>query len=177
VHLDLATYSKAEHTELVDRLADMGARPIDVGQPSDADWVVLADPEGNEFCVVEPRPTYGYHGPIASIDVDTAAVIPTTAFWVQASGWSRLIGEATWAVLRAPSGRGPYLVLGGEHQPKTGKNRIHLDVAPRSDEDHATAVESLVAAGARRIDIGQGDVDWVVLEDPGGNEFCVLTPR
>jgi catechol-2,3-dioxygenase len=36
----------------VERLLDMGARRADVGQPVNADWVVLADPEGNEFCVL-----------------------------------------------------------------------------------------------------------------------------
>jgi hypothetical protein len=35
----------------------------------------------------------------------------------------------------------------------------------------------LGALGARRIDIGQGDVPWVVMADPEDNEFCVLTPR
>ena len=68
-------------------------------------------------------------------------------------------------------------MFGAENEPKVGKNRVHLDVAPTATEDHARAVDDLVAAGARRIDIGQGDVAWVVLEDPGGNEFCVLTPR
>ncbi|MEJ7707783.1 MAG: VOC family protein [Nocardioidaceae bacterium] len=38
-------------------------------------------------------------------------------------------------------------------------------------------MDRLVSLGARRIDIGQGDVEWVVLADPDDNEFCVLTPR
>ena len=43
--------------------------------------------------------------------------------------------------------------------------------------DQQAEVERLVALGATRADIGQGDVDWVVMADPDGNEFCVLTPR
>ncbi len=39
----------------VERLVDMGARPVDIGQ-HDVSWVVLADPEGNEFCVLASRP-------------------------------------------------------------------------------------------------------------------------
>ncbi len=39
----------------VSRLTDLGARRIDIGQGSDVTWVVLADPEGNEFCVLSPR--------------------------------------------------------------------------------------------------------------------------
>ena len=38
-------------------------------------------------------------------------------------------------------------------------------------------VRLLVELGATPIDIGQGDVSWVVMADPDNNEFCVLTPR
>ena len=177
VHIDLATYSHNESADLVARLIDIGARRIDVGQPPDADWVVLADPEGNEFCVMEPRPGHGYSGLIGEIGVETTALAETTAFWLLASGWHAVRREASWSVLRSPSLRGPYLFLVREHAPKVGKNRIHLDVAPFVGEDHRGAVDELVAAGAHRIDIGQQDVAWFVLADPGGNEFCVLTPR
>ena len=61
--------------------------------------------------------------------------------------------------------------------PKTGKNRLHFDVAPPADGDQQAEVDRLVSLGATRIDIGQGEVSWVVMADPGGNEFCVLTPR
>jgi catechol 2,3-dioxygenase-like lactoylglutathione lyase family enzyme len=176
LHVDLATYDAAEHEQLVEELLDRGARHVDIGQRG-GDWVVLADPEGNEFCVLEPRPTHGYTGALAVICLDTAAVTQTTDFWTKASGWPIVARDETWAELRAPSGRGPFLVLGEASGPKTGKLRLHLDVAPFADGDQEAEVEELVAAGARRIDIGQGDVSWVVLADPGGNEFCVLTPR
>ena len=61
--------------------------------------------------------------------------------------------------------------------PKIGKNRLHLDIAPPADVDQQAEVDRLVALGATRIDIGQGDVSWVVMADPDGNEFCVLSPR
>jgi hypothetical protein len=54
---------------------------------------------------------------------------------------------------------------------KAVKNRLHLDLRP---DDQAAEVERLVDMGARQVDIGQGDVSWVVLADPEGNEFCVL---
>jgi hypothetical protein len=62
-------------------------------------------------------------------------------------------------------------------EPKRAKNRLHVDVAPQPGEDHAAAVARLRALGAAPADVGQGDVPWVVLADPEGNEFCVLTPR
>ena len=58
---------------------------------------------------------------------------------------------------------------------KKGKNRLHLDLIP--DSDQAAEVARLEAMGATRADIGQKDVTWVVMADPEGNEFCVLSPR
>jgi predicted enzyme related to lactoylglutathione lyase len=54
VHVDLATTSAAHQADLVARFRGLGATPADVGQ-GDVPWTVLADPEGNEFCVLTPR--------------------------------------------------------------------------------------------------------------------------
>ena len=56
---------------------------------------------------------------------------------------------------------------------KTTKNRWHFDLAPT---DQAAEVARLEGLGARRADIGQGDVPWIVMADPEGNEFCILAP-
>ena len=67
----------------------------------------------------------------------------------------------------------PPLVLVRVPESKAVKNRVHIDVTPVDStiEEEAARLEAL---GARRIDIGQGDVHWVVMADPEGNEFCVL---
>jgi predicted enzyme related to lactoylglutathione lyase len=55
---------------------------------------------------------------------------------------------------------------------------VHIDLAPEKAEDQGAAVRQLQQAGAVAADVGQGpDVSWVVLADPEGNEFCVLSPR
>jgi hypothetical protein len=72
-----------------------------------------------------------------------------------------------------PAGSGPTIVFVKVPEPKTVKNRLHIDVNPR-DRDQAAEVERIIGLGARRADVGQGDVSWVVLADPEGNEFCVL---
>ena len=54
---------------------------------------------------------------------------------------------------------------------KTAKNRVHFDLRP---DDQQAEVQRLEGLGARRIEIGQTDVTWVVMADPEGNEFCVL---
>jgi catechol 2,3-dioxygenase-like lactoylglutathione lyase family enzyme len=176
IHLDLATRSTAHQAELVERLRDHRAVPVDIGQGA-VPWVVLADPEGNEFCVLEPRPIYEDTGVVAAVVVDSAVPAGLADFWMRASGWKLDRGDGVAVALRAAQGAGPYLEFLPNLDPKRVKNRVHLDVAPTKSDDHAEAVESLLRAGAIRADVGQGDVSWDVLADPEGNEFCVLSPR
>lgn len=56
VHLDLTTSAEDREAE-IERLLSLGATRVDVGQTGDESWDVLADPEGNEFCVVRPKQT------------------------------------------------------------------------------------------------------------------------
>jgi hypothetical protein len=95
----------------------------------------------------------------------------------QAAGWAPVGSSGTLASLRAAAGRGPFLEFITVEEPKRVKNRLHLDVAPSPGEDHAAEVARLRALGATPVDVGQRGVAWVVLADPEGNEFCVLTPR
>ncbi len=48
-------------------------------------------------------------------------------------------------------------------------------IAPPDDQQ--AEVERVLALGARRVDIGQGEQTWVVLADPEGNEFCILSAK
>jgi predicted enzyme related to lactoylglutathione lyase len=176
IHLDLASQSAAHQAEIVGRVRDLGAVPADFGQ-GDVPWVVLADPEGNEFCVLEPRPVYSDTGPVAAVVVDSAVPAGLADFWIHASGWHVVDGDGGIVALRSPQGTGPYLEFLPSSDPQHGKNRVHLDVAPGQGEDHAAAVEALLRAGAVLADVGQGEVSWAVLADPEGNEFCVLSPR
>jgi hypothetical protein len=176
IHLDLVGESVDHQREVVDRLIALGARRVDVGQGSDADHVVLADPEGNELCVVRRGAFLADTGFLGAVVFEPAN--PATGrFWGSAIGWPVVYDHDGDVAIRAPDGRGPFIAFGPPGIAKHGKNRLHFDLAPRADDDQATEVERLIALGARRIDIGQGDVPWVVLADPDGNEFCVLSPR
>ena len=101
----------------------------------------------------------------------------TGHFWGRAIGWPVVYDQDGDVAIRAPDGRGPFITFGPPGVAKSGKNRLHLDLAPHANDDQATEVDRLIALGASRIDIGQGDVPWVVLADPDGNEFCVLSPQ
>lgn len=177
VHLDLVSESPSHQAEVVDRLVSSGAEHVDVGQDPTADHVVLADPEGNEFCVVLRSPFLADTGFLGAVVFEPAEP-ETGRFWGAALGWPVVYDRDGDVAIRHPSGRGPFITFGPPGVPaKRAKNRIHLDIAPTPDVDHTAEVERLLAAGARRVDIGQGEVGWVVLADPDGNEFCVLSPR
>ncbi|MFJ5262857.1 VOC family protein [Streptomyces sp. NPDC088387] len=173
VHIDLATTSAAHRAELVARLRALGATPVDVGQ-RDVPWTVLADPEGNEFCVLEPREVYRDTGPIAAVVVDCADPRAMARFWDAAVDWTLHEVSDEHAVLRSDRGVGPYLELLRVPGGKTAPDRVHLDLVPRAGDDKAAEVARLRALGATDLDVGQGDVPWTCLSDPEGHEFCVL---
>jgi len=177
LHIDLTTTSIDDQEETVARLVELGARHIDVGQGPDEGHVVLADPEGNEFCVIEPDNSFlADCGRFGSITCDGTQEVGY--FWSVALGWPLVWDQDQETAIRAPDRAGPLITWGGPPlAPKTGKNRLHLDIAPPDDVDQRAEVDRLIALGATRIDIGQGEVSWVVMVDPDDNEFCVLTPR
>jgi predicted enzyme related to lactoylglutathione lyase len=172
LHLDLA--GGPRQAEVVDRALRLGARPLDIGQ-GDVPWVVLADPEGNPFCVMEDRPEYRAAGPVAALPLDSADPARDLPFWTAASGWEP-VDTMMPAALRHPSGRGPLLELCDETRPKRSgaKNRLHLDTRVEQGEDVEEAVARLVALGGTELHPGWGDLPWRVLSDPSGNELCVL---
>ncbi|MFH7335291.1 VOC family protein [Streptomyces sp. KHY 26] len=173
VHLDLATTSAAHRAELLARVAALGATPVDVGQ-GDVPWTVLADPEGNEFCVLEPREVYRDTGPIAAVVVDCEDPVAMARFWGEATDWAVRGVTDEQAVLRSGEGVGPYLEFVRTPDGKTVPDRVHLDLLPGPGDDRATEAARLRALGATDLDLGQGDVPWTCLTDPEGHEFCVL---
>ncbi len=176
MHLDLATTSTAHQAELVAHLQALGATPAQVGQGS-VPWTVLADPEGNEFCVLEPRDRYRDTGPIAAVVVDCADPRDMARFWGEAMDW--IMHEVTddFAALRCTRGTGPYLEFLRTPGAATGHGRVHLDLLPYPGAEKAAEVARLRALGATDLDLGQGDVPWTCLSDPEGHEFCVLAPH
>jgi catechol-2,3-dioxygenase len=112
---------------------------------------------------------------IATIAIDAHDLHRVAGFWCAVLGW-QIIEEDTDAVSIGPPGAAwPTIDVVQVPEGKTVKNRLHLDLrADGSTQDDE--VERLIGLGARHADVGQGpDVSWVVLADPEGNEFCVLS--
>ena len=99
LHLDLASTSPEHQAALVDRATGLGAVPVDVGQ-RDVPWVVLADPEGNEFCVLEPRDEYLGLGPVAAVVIDSLDPSGQARYWSQVTGLPVTRDHELYASLR-----------------------------------------------------------------------------
>jgi len=180
LHLDLATRTPEHQGAHVLGLIADGALRADIGQ-GDAPWAVLTDPEGNQFCVLEPRPEYMDTGSVAAMVQVAHHPGRLAEFWQAASGWDIVRDGPQGASLRHPDGHGPYLEILYGDPVKQGKNRWHLDVAPHLHGDQDAEVARLLGLGATHVEIGQasaapGTLPWTVLADPEGNEFCVLKP-
>jgi hypothetical protein len=160
----------ARQRAVVERLLGLGADHVDVGQ-GEVPWVVLADPEGNAFCVMEEREAYRGSGPIAALPLDSTDPGRDALFWSAITGWVAEEGTPGAATLRHPGGVGPLLEFCPEPEPKRGKNRLHLDVRREAGDGDVT--ERLLDMGARSVDVPAG-LPWLGFVDPSGNEFCVL---
>jgi catechol 2,3-dioxygenase-like lactoylglutathione lyase family enzyme len=160
VHLDLVLPSYAP-------LVEAGARFVEDHHTARYRWNVLADPEGNEFCVFAD----GQQAPSALV-VDAAEPPASLAAW-----WAEVLGARP---VEAPDGMRRWLTdvpglpfdvwkFVGVPDAKTVKNRWHWDVT-------CGDVDGLVAKGATVVREPGGDVEWHVLADPEGNEFCAFAP-
>ena len=175
MHLHLTSTSLDDQQQTVDRSLALGARHLDVGQRPEEGHVVLADPEGNEFCVIEPGNKFladcGFLGELACDGSQAVGY-----FWSEALGWPLVWDQDQETAIQSPAG-GTKIAWGGPPlRARTGKNRLHFDLAPPADGDQHEEVDRLISLGATRIDIGQDEVSWVVLADADGHEFCVLAP-
>lgn len=110
----------------------------------------------------------------SEVIVDAADPEALAAFWTAVLDWAPTGKYDDGAVEIADRGGcRPTVVFVPSADTKQVKNRIHFDLNP-AGEGMAAELDRLLALGARRVDIGQGDQPWAVLADPEGNEFCLL---
>jgi hypothetical protein len=174
LHFDLTSSSLEHQQQTVARALDLGARHIDIGQRPEEGHVVLADPEGNEFCVLEPGNRFladcGFLGAVACDGSQQVGY-----FWSAVLGWPLVWDQDEETAIRSPHG-GPKLTWGGPPlMPFPERNRLHFDLRPVADQQDE--VERLVGLGASWVDAGSRDLGEVVLTDPDGHVFSVLPPR
>ena len=106
--------------------------------------------------------------------IDSIAPVDLGLWWCAALGWVVVNDDPDEFEIRPDTDRMPGLLFALVSEAKTIKNRLHIDLRP---DDRDAEVERLIGLGARRVDVGQRNESWVVLADPEGNEFCVLSSR
>ncbi|MFE3456528.1 VOC family protein [Nocardiopsis aegyptia] len=174
MHLDLTSGSLEDQRRTVATSLRLGARHIDIGQRPEERHVVLADPEGNEFCVIEPDNGFladcGFIGAIACDGSQEVGY-----FWSRALEWPLVWDQDQETAIRSPHG-GPKITWGGPPlMPRTGaRHRLHFDLAPPPGGDQQAEADRLVSLGATRLD--GGGPGRAVLADPDGHEFCLRAP-
>ncbi|AKK29096.1 VOC family protein [Mycobacterium sp. EPa45] len=110
----------------------------------------------------------------SDVCIDARDIHALSSWWSTVLGWPAEATEDGDVVLRAPAGGGPDWLFLTVPEDKVVKNRIHFDFTP---DDQQAEVDRVVGLGARHVDIGQGAQSWVVLADPEGNEFCILSAK
>jgi hypothetical protein len=165
-HLDVTSESDADQRDTVSDLLALGARRADVGQGPDETHVVLADPEGNEFCVLAPGNRFlAGCGRLGAVNCDGTRV--TGVFWSELLGWPLVWDRDGETAIQAPDRTGPKITWSGPPLiSKAGRNRFHLSIA--LDGDRAAGLDRLLALGATAL-----DRDGMLFADPDGNELRV----
>lgn len=171
MHLHLASATSAEQQRTVATALRLGAGHLDVGQYPEEKHVVLADPEGNEFCVIEPGNAYlagcGFLGELACDGTRELGL-----FWRDALGWPLVWDQDQETAIQSPNG-GTKVAWGGPPLPaKEAKNRQRLELTPLDADQRAETVR-LISLGATCLHVDEDGA--VALADPDGNEF-VLRP-
>jgi hypothetical protein len=171
LHLHLTSSSPEHQQRTVETALRLGGRHIDVGQGPDDPHVVLADPGGNELCVIEPGNNYlagtGYLG-----EVTCDGTRDVGLFWRDALGWPLVWDENEQTAVQSPLGgtKISWDSWGGPPvERKAGRNRQRFDLVTA---DLTSEAERLASLGATRL----SDLpDGIELADPDSNEFRLHT--
>ncbi|WP_432128500.1 VOC family protein [Streptomyces sp. bgisy082] len=173
-HFDLTSDSPEQQERTVARALELGGEHLDVGQLPEEGHVVLADPDGNEFCVIEAGNAFlADTGSIGALACDGTQAVGY--FWSEALGWPLVWDQDEETAIQSPDG-GTKITWGGPPvAPKRGVNRLYFELALPAGADREAELDRLVSLGATRT--GEGDDDRVTMLDPDGNEFSVGRPR
>ncbi len=169
VHLHFTSGSLADQEQTVATALELGGCHLDVGQLPEEGHVVLGDPEGNEFCVIEPGNNFlagcGFLGELACDGTRQVG-----QFWSTALNWPLVWDQDEETAIQSPHG-GTKVAWGGPPvAPKEGRNRQRFDLAPAGGDQEAE-VDRLLSLGATRLTVDETGA--VELADPDGNEFSI----
>lgn len=171
IHFDLTSTSQDDMDATVGRVLERGGRHIDIGQGADDEHVVLADPEGNELCVIEPGNSFlADTSRIGGVNCDGTRALGH--FWSRALDWPLVWDQDEETAIQAPVGGSKLTWSGPPLMPRHGRDRLRLEVAVTGTVDLDAELQRLAALGAqRRGGPGSAAQDGIAMTDPDGNEF------
>lgn len=173
IHFDLTSASRGDQQAIVDRALGLGGAHLDVGQRPEEGHVVLADPEGNEFCVIAPGNSF--LAGTASIGALSSDGTPEVGrFWSAALGWPLVWDQDDETGIQSPRGGSKISWGGPPYREKLGRNRLYLALAPSDGDDVQAEVDRLASLGASRAAPEGWDPGGIAMTDPDGNELVVL---
>ncbi|MEV4143748.1 VOC family protein [Amycolatopsis sp. NPDC049691] len=169
MHLHLTSTDLDDQRHTVATAIELGGRHVDVGQRPEEPHVVLADPAGYEFCVIEPGNGYlAGCGPLG--ELTCAGTRQAGRFWSKALGWSLVWDQGEQTAIQSPRGGTKVAWDVWDGTPTAEPNPQRFELFPE-DNDQRAAVDAVIALGAARLDVR--DDGTVVLADPDGTAFCV----
>ena len=171
-HLHLTSASNEDQRQTVATALRFGAHRIDLGQRAEEGHIVLTDPEGNEFCVIEPGNRY-LAGCGFMAEVTCAGSRQVGFFWAAALEWPLVWDRGLQTAIQAPLG-GPKVSWDEEGLPAVGQNRLRFVLSPLGG-DQQTEASRLVDLGASCLGYSQADAGILVMADPDGREFYLLS--
>ncbi|KDN21522.1 VOC family protein [Amycolatopsis rifamycinica] len=168
MHLHLTSTDLDDQRHKVATALKLGGRHLDVGQKPEETHVVLADPAGYEFCVIEPGNDFlAGCGPLG--ELTCAGTRQVGRFWSEALDWPLVWDRGEQTAIQSPDG-GTKIAWDTWESTPAEPNRQRFELLPTNGNHHA-AIDTLISLGATRLATRADGT--AVLADPDGNEFCV----
>jgi hypothetical protein len=171
-HFDLTSTSTSDQQETVARALALGGKHADVGQRPDEPHVVLADPDGNEFCVIQPGNEFlagtGFMGALACNGSQEVGY-----FWSEVLQWPLVWDQDEETAIQSPNGGTKITWSGPPVAPKTGANRLYLELVVAEGASWKAEIDRLKTLGATPAGVGDKNGGSLLMLDLDGNEFVV----
>lgn len=171
IHFDLTSTDQTAMDATVARVLELGGRHIDIGQTPDDGHVVMADPEGNELCVIEPGNNFlSDTGVIGGINCDGSQAVGY--FWSKALDWPLVWDQDEETAIQSPAGGSKVTWSGPPLMDAPSVDRFRLELGVPTEGDLGSETQRLVSLGATLVDGPTSD--GAGLLDPDGTAFRIV---
>ena len=174
IHFDLTTTSLDHQNNTVADLVANGARHINIGQSPDDTHVVLADPDGNEFCVLAPFNNFLAGCPrLGAVNCDGTHALGQ--FFAAALDWPLVWDQDEETAIQSPDATGPKITWSGPPlMPKSNRERFHFHLSSTPGANPQAALDRLDKLGATPIENIHHCPGATPMADVDGNAFCFV---